>query len=302
MSANYPGSRRRFAYDIGDLDSDQVDSSEAREVLADRAPDGVRRRSYDKAFEPAVAEGLLTVQAAWSRGSREAYAVGLQRRYELSSALALDVADNRKSLIDALEILDRQEMGVLPELTGTRRRFRRQLLPVAVVIAGLLLVLGRYGGQMWERQGRIARDLEQLSFAAVSRPPAASVRQDQIGAPGPGLKVQRDELGRVTQVSAGKPTAVLEGICRLASSAGSCEWMQVRHTEPRYPGRRIGRFATAHDDGERWVVRIRLNRSSGHWFVGTGLRPIEPVPDDERAVTGLDRSLTHPSALSASLR
>ena len=52
MSPKYPGSRGRFVYDIGDLDADQVDPSEAREVLADRAPDGVRRRSYDKAFGP----------------------------------------------------------------------------------------------------------------------------------------------------------------------------------------------------------------------------------------------------------
>jgi hypothetical protein len=265
MSPQPPRGSRRFAYDIGDLDSD---GSEARVVLADRAPDGVRRRSYDKAFEPAVAEGLLTVQAAWARGSREAYAVGLQRRYELSSSLALDVADNRRSLIDALEILDRQGTGMLPELTGTRRRFRWELLPVAVVIAGLLFFVGRYGGQMWERQGRIARELEQLSFAAVSRPPAASLRQEQIGTPALGLKVQRDEFGRVTQVTAGKPTAVLEEICKLASLSESCQWMQVRHTG----------------------------------FVGTGLRPIEPLPDDTRAVPPLDRLPVQPSTLSASVR
>ena len=302
MSSRSPSDSEHFAYDIGDLDPDELDASSERKVLADRAPDGVRRRSYDKAFEPAVAEGFLTVQAAWSRGSREAYAVGLQRRYELSNALALEVADNRVSLIEALEILDGQAMGALSELTDTRRRFRWELLPIAVAIAGILLLLGRYGEQLWEDQSRIARDMEQLSFAAAPKPPAASVRQRQDGTPAAGLTVRRDEFGRVTRVSAGRPVAVLEEICRLASSSGSCERMEVRHTEPHYPGRRIGRFATAHGDGEMWVVRIRLNRSSGRWFVGTGLRPLEPVPDGERGLPGLDPAPGHPSVLSASMR
>jgi len=288
MSPETPSDSKRFVYDSRDLDSDELDPPSERKILAERTPDGVRRSSYDKAFEPAVAEGFLTVQAAWARGSREAYAVGLQCRYQLSNALALKVADNRVSLIDALEILDRQAAGALSELTDTRRRFRWQLLPFAVVIAGILLLWGRYGEQLWEDQSRIALDMEQLSFAAVSQPPAAPVRQEQDGAPAAGLKVWRDEFGQVTQVSASRPIAVLEEICRLASSSGSCEWMEVRHTEPRYPGRRIGRFTAAHGDGEVWVVRIRLNRSSGRWFVGTGLRPVEPVPDGERGLLGLD--------------
>ena len=70
MSSEFRKGARRFVYDLGDLDSEALDASEEPERLADRAPDGVRRRSYDSAFEPAVAEGLLTVQDAWARGSR----------------------------------------------------------------------------------------------------------------------------------------------------------------------------------------------------------------------------------------
>ena len=282
MSSEYPTSVRRVAYDIGALDSDSVDTSEEREVLADRAPDGVRRRSYDTAFEPAVAEGLLTVQDAWARGSREAYSVGLQHRYELTSALALDVADNRLSLHEALEILDRQTSGILFELPDTDRRLRWSLLPVAVVIVGSLLFLGRYGGQLWEHQVRVARELEQRSLASASRPPAASAHKHSIAGSAVGLKVLRDVHGRITQVSAGRPVAVLEEICRLASASGFCEWKELRQPQPRHAGHRNGRFAAARDSGEIWVVRIRLNRSSGRWIAGTGLRPLEPVPDDMR--------------------
>jgi hypothetical protein len=302
MSSEFPTSVRRDAYDIGALDADSVDASEEREVLADRAPDGVRRRSYDTAFEPAVAEGLLTVQDAWARGSREAYSVGLQRRYELTSALALDVADNRLSLHEALETLDRQASGTLFELMDTNRRERWFWLPVAVVIAGSLLFLGRYGDQMWEHQVRIARELEQRSLTPASRPAAASARKQPIAASTVGLKVLRDAYGRVTRVSAGKPVAVLEEICRLASESGSCAWKELRQLQPRHAGHRNGRFAAAREGGEIWVVRIHLNRSSGRWIAGTGLRPLEPVPDGMRERPILVPAPAHAPVLSAARR
>ena len=299
MSAQFSGSGDRTVYDIGDLEADGVIPEEELDVLAYRAPDGVRRQTYDKAFEPAVAEGLLTVQAAWARGSREAYGILLQRRYELSSNLALDVADNRISLLEALEILDRQKTGMLPDLGGSPRRLHWSMIPVAIVVVGLVILLGRYGEQLWESQGRIARELEQLSFAAAAPPPVSLAPQAQSATVAAGLKVQRDEVGRVTRVSAGKPSAVLEKICTLGSSSESCEWMEVHHTVPRYPGYRIGRFATSPDD--RWVVRIRLDRSAGRWFVGTGLRPIEPIPDNgEYPVPGLYPGGMPGSTLAAS--
>ena len=278
------------------------DTSKAREVLADRAPDGVRRSSYDTAFEPSVAEGLLTVQDAWARGSREAYSIGLQRRYKLTSALAIDVADNRLSLHEALEILDRQASGNLLELTDPNRRERRFWLPVAVVIAGSLLFLGRYGDRLWEHQVRVARELEQRVLISASRPPAASAHKRPIAESTLGLKVLRDAHGRVTQVSGGRPVAVLEEICRLASASGFCEWKELHQLQPRHAGHRVGRFAPTRDGGEIWVVRIRLNRSSGRWIAGTGLRPLEPVPDSmfERPVPV--PAPAHASVLSAARR
>jgi len=287
MSRLFRSGRAGFAHDIGDLDADELAAAVEPNALADRAPDGVRRRSYDKAFEPAVARGLLTVQAAWARGSREAYAVGLQHRYQLTSALALEVADNSMTLLEALETLDRQNKGALSELTGTRTRFSWRLLPVALVMACALFVLARYGEGLWESHSRIGRELERLSFAAISKARPTSLRREPIGSPVVGPQVQRDELGRVTRVEGGRPIAVLEEICRLASASGSCPWMEVRHTEPRYPGLRIGRFAAGPGDGEIWAVMIRRNRSSGRWSVGTGLRPVQPFPEVDPRLPGL---------------
>ena len=299
MNPESPTADRHPAYDIGAPDSDPGDTSKKHKVLADRAPDGVRRRTYDTAFEPAVAEGLLTVQDAWARGSREAYSIGLQRRYGLTSVLALDVADNRVSLHEALEILDRQASGTLFELTDTNPRTRWFWLPVAVMIAGSLLFLGRYGDQLWEHQVRVARELEQRSLTPASRPPAASARKRPIAVSAVGLKVLRDADGRVTMVSAGRPVAVLEEICRLASESGSCDWKELRQLQPRHAGHRVGRFAPVQDDGEIWVVRIHLNRSSGRWIAGTGLRPLEPVPDGMRERQILVPAPAHAPVLSA---
>jgi hypothetical protein len=282
MSSEFRKGARRFVYDLGDLDSEALDASEEPERLADRAPDGVRRRSYDSAFEPAVAEGLLTVQDAWARGSREAYSIGLQRRYELTPSLALEVADNRLSLHEALEILDRQLSGNLFEFTETDRRALWFWLLAAVVITGAVLFSARYGGQLWEHQVRVARELETRSLSSVSRPVAASAHKQPIVDSPAGLEVRRDADGRVTQVAAGRPGAVLEEICRLASASGSCQWKELQRLQPRHAGHRVGRFAPTRDGDEVWAVRIRRSRSSGRWIAGTGLRPLEPVPDDMR--------------------
>jgi hypothetical protein len=271
--------RRNPTHDLGDLDVDPIDAAVAPDVLPARAPDGMRRRSYDPAFEPAVAQGLLTVQAAWARGGREAYVVGLQHRYELTPTLAYEVADNSLTLLEALDILDRQNDGALPELTGTRSLQYRRLVPLVLVFVGALLFLGQFGERLWNEQGRVARGLEQLSFAVSSRLETSTVGRVLPEARAIRSKVERDEQGRITLVSGRKPSAVVEEICRLASSTGSCAWMEVRPMKPGHPGLRLGRFAAAPDDSERWSVLIRRNRSSGRWFAGTGLKPLQPFPE-----------------------
>jgi len=290
MSTEAPVGSQAFAHDVGDLDAEELEGIEP-EALADRAPDGVRRRTYDKAFEPAVARGLLTVQAAWARGSRDAYAIGLQRRYQLTESLAYEVADNSLTLLEALEILDGHGGGALSELTGTRGGSSWRMVPVALVIAGVLFLVGRSYEQLWEEHGRAAREMEKLAFARMSKPRPDSVRPEPIetrtSSSAPGPLVQRDELGRVTQVSAARPIAVLEEICRLASPSGVCRSLELGHTAPRYPGVWIGRFASG-QDGETWAVLIRQNRSSGRWIVGTGLQPIQPIPADDPRLPGLD--------------
>jgi hypothetical protein len=167
------------------------------------------------------------------------------------------------------------------------------------VVAIALFLATRYGVRSWDNQVRVARDLEKLSFATAARRPAASAVRQAIEPVASRLTVQRDEFGRVTRVSAGRPRAVLEELCRLASPSGSCAATELRHTEPSYPGHRIGRFTASEGGALGWVVRIRLDRASRRWFTGTGLRPIEPIPDDGKSpIPGISPGWRAPSMLS----
>jgi len=79
----------------------------------------VQRPHYDRNFEPAIREGLLSVQEAVRRGNRQAYAEQLGRRYYLSTELAFEVTDNRTRLFDVL-----QKTGQIPGHPAPRRERR----------------------------------------------------------------------------------------------------------------------------------------------------------------------------------
>jgi hypothetical protein len=300
MSGKFTGPGEYCSFDIGEADLEALDDSAQRNVLADRSPDGVRRRSYDRAFELAVAEGYLTVQEAWARGSRDAYIARLQRRYELTLDLAQKVADNHLSLMEALELLDCRASGNLPSWMEEPGWLRWQMLPIALLVAGGLFFLGRHSERMWENQIRVGRELERLSLSAAAASPAIFLPRGPVGSATTAPTVQREENGLVTRVSARRPSAVVEEVCRLASTDDSCAWMEVRHIQPRHhPGHRIGRFAG--EAGGIWIVRIRRDRASGDWYAGTGLRPLAPIPEGGGEGPKFDPAPAHASILSRPL-
>lgn len=232
--------------------------------------------TYDRHFETAVADGFLTVREARERGNRRAYADDLEQRYSLPPVVALQVADNRVRLREALEKLDRLTAPPI-RIPKPPRPFPWDRIVGAVAIACVVLALGHHVQRLWSDQVAVGRELELASFAAIDRL-AAQPAQTLSANPGSGVAVQRDELGRITRVSAGKPASVLETLCRIASGSTSCVWMELEKVEPRQAGRRVGRFVDA-IDGITWAVVIRRDLSSGRWLSGTGLRPIVPVPE-----------------------
>jgi hypothetical protein len=260
---------------------DDVDAAPSEDAHA--TPEPQRRQRYDRGFERAVAEGHLTVEQAVARGSRRAYVAALQRRNGLPLSLALQVADNRLRLYEALGRSDREL--ALAHLTQRAREFgRRRLLALVLVFVSAVYVVGHYGKERWERQTEVGREMERAWLTATAMPAAkrnVPHSRSAVTEPTSTVKTERNPAGYVTRVSAGSPSAVIDALCRAFSLSGSCRRSEVRDTEPRYPGRRIGSFVA--EENGIYMVHIRRDRSSGRWLVGTGLQPVTPFPDTGRS-------------------
>lgn len=245
-------------------------------VEAPTHPD-VQRAHYDRNFEPAILEGLLSVQEAVRRGNRNAYAESLSRRYYLSADLALEVADNRTRLVDIL-----RTTGQIPGHPVPRsERHGPARLQLVTMLIGIFTLTGLFSVHQWHHQGEIARRVERISLEAQTPAP----REHASAAPVVAfeksrMSIERDAQGRITQVSAGRPADVLAAFC-TATRDVTCVTKEIRPSEPRFPGRRLGYLTVAHTAEESRVVPIRRDQRSGRWFAGTGLGPI--VSDDEDA-------------------
>ena len=61
---------------------------------------------------------------------------------------------------------------------------------------------------------------------------------------------------------------------------------EIRPSEPRFPGRRLGYLTVAHTSEDSRILPIRRDRRSGRWFAGNGLGPIVPTGEDESSGKG----------------
>jgi hypothetical protein len=231
----------------------------------------------DRDFGHAVSAGNLALDRALRHGDREAFALALQRRYAISFPLALNVADNRTGLREALRAVERnRKVGERPRSGG-----RLRLLAIVLLMGTAAFIVGHQVKRIWDRQ------LAPPTVADVTAPsttpvePAASSTDAGTGrAPLP-ASVDRDEHHQATRLVAGHPSQVLEAACRLASAADSCPWMDLVPTDPPRAGHRIGRFTDVQAGGEIRTIYIRRHPRSGQWFAGTGLRPLLSASSEE---------------------
>ncbi len=240
-----------------------------------------RRRPYDREFEPAIREGFLTVAQAAQRNNRQAYASALCRRYGLTNELALEVADNRIRLYEALR------RRVTPAHVSRAPRFRlsrRAAVWIGVVAAVTVLGLAGQMAYMWNRQVETARELERRSME----------QQSQGGAdafPSPGVetsraKIERDAQGRITRVTATRSDQVMETICSEAVPLGYCVTLDIVQVMREYPDARVARFTDATDPDKAWIVHLRRDRRAGLWSAGDGHSPLVAVIDPATARFG----------------
>ncbi len=234
-----------------------------------------KRAGYDREFEPALREGLLTVREAIRRGNRRAYAEHLVLRFRLSEDLALRVTDNRVRLTDVLRATGR--IPGHPQPRGGIDAPRR--LQAFTLVLGLFALSALFGLHEWQRQREMGRRLEvlQMSTSPQAVPPTDST--DAVVPRDSRTSIERDELGRITKVSAGHPADVLAALCE-ATPLGACDMMEIQPTEPPFAGRRVGHFAVGYVIEQSEALTIRRDRETGRWVAGTGLRPIVTVAEE----------------------
>ncbi len=236
-----------------------------------------KQASYDRGFEHAIAEGWLSVQEAIRRGNRQTYATHLSGRFGLSEKLALRVTDNRIGLTDALRATGRIPGHPEPG-RGIDAPGRLQALTLAL---GLFTLAGLFGLHEWQRQREMGRQMESLQMAGKSETATpAEIPAQVVASRESRVSIERDELGRITRVSAGHPADVLDALC-AETPFGACWATELQPTEPPSPGRRLGRVTIVHSVGDSAVLPIRRDRRSGRWIAGTGLGPIIPAREAE---------------------
>lgn len=161
------------------------------------------KASFHRSFSDAVEAGHLTRQQAAMRGKREVFAEKLVERHQITMEQALEVADNKIPLLEAVRQGGRFE---LVEFEPVRRRF-----PFLKVFSAIAVMLAMSGA---------------AAVVIITQYPDVNVEpvRKQQGAPKPARVVASleeaatdvvfDDRGRVTEVAGGNPKAVLDAFCR----------------------------------------------------------------------------------------
>jgi hypothetical protein len=236
---------------------------EARRRAAEAASPAQAGPKFDAAFRPAVDAGLLTADEAYRRGTREAYAKRLMERHRLPLDLAHAVTDNRLSLLEALH-------GRAPQAPVSIRierpeRVSGRILLYAAILVAILLTAGL---RWWARE-------EQSATAGRAR-----VR---LGT----AEVFTDDAGRIVRVVGASPEDVLATYCRQARAGARLEPTGVVPTSVA-AAVRIG-VLQAQGADQVQAIPIRVDTSTGRWYAGDGLRPLEPRTAPEGALEAVAR-------------
>jgi hypothetical protein len=219
----------------------------------------VKTVEYDPGFRRAVALGFLSVRQAIERGSREHYVSRIVQRHGLSVRHALLVAYNRVSLGRAVRLQRQEPEPVLVSAveTGGAHWLLRGVLAVALL--GMLC-----GALAWHEASRTSRD---PNAAASPKPSSApSGLRWEPPATSADRSVQKDSQGRVTEVIASTPNAVLEAYCQSLRGGGA---KPIRLVPSSGPWRGIYSL-----EGRVRAIIIVNHPQRQCWRAGDGLGPV----------------------------
>jgi len=231
----------------------------------------------DPGFREAISEGRMTLQEALKRGDREAFASNLVRRHGLRWSVALEVADNRVGLRDALREEREARQEQVQVLAQTRRKGGVSLLQAAILLA---IVVPIVSVLTWRAQ--TSPRTERPAVVVVD--PEMETPEQPVPLPNPvspplmaATAVRTDDVGRLLEIVGPDPKTVLVRYCEAHPSASRLEPLEVIDAVPVARDRRLGLFRDYDSFDSTYAIPIRLDFRTDRWVVGGGDDPIEPI-------------------------
>jgi len=207
------------------------------------------KASFDRSFADAVEAGHLSPQQAAMRGKREVFAEKLVQRHQITTEQALDVADNKIPLLEAVR---RNERVETIEFEPPRRRFPylKLLLAVgttlALAAAAIVVIIAQYPDVDVE-------PIRKQKVASKSSQVIASLQEVVTD-------VVYDDNGLATEITGGNPEAVLYAYCRSAKPF-KAEPVSLQAAGKDWNGLYRSR-------GVLYSIRIRWDASRLLWVTG----------------------------------
>lgn len=238
---------------------------------------------YDPGFADAVIEGFLTPRQARERGNRQMLVERLMLRHDLSQTLAPLVADNKMSIAIALERRREERRPVtLPEPSSAPRHQTLATYGVLAFVGAAVLLFA------WSTTTDVTGDVRTQAPVVAADDPSDSVvvdpgrggasAEESAASRASAVRVQRDELGRVTEVSAPDPISVLRAYCASDADADRLQSLEIAATLPPFSSARLGVFRDRDELTTSWAIRIRRDRDSHRWVAGDGSGPLRRTP------------------------
>jgi hypothetical protein len=219
---------------------------------------------YDRAFQPAIDEGLLTPRQAAERGKRDACAAIFASRHKLPSEVAYAVADNRVSLLAALR--ERAAKADAPQPPVVRRRRAGRVTALVAVLAALAFV------------AFLARRPAETPVAPIAELP-----------PLRDTEVRMDEQGRIIQVRGPAPGDVLRAYCNAASGTRRLEALETVATELKDGPAHLGLLRDPEQPSMTYAIVIREETETRRWSAGGGPEPLVARPAPRGAQQAVQR-------------
>ena len=245
-----------------------------------------RKAKFDRGFEQAVADGCLTPQQAFERGSREALATRVAQRHGLQKRLAYDVADNRTPLRVALRgqgnAIEPPVVPVIEPSLPTNVWLKRGLAGAAIALAGF----GVWAWMATHGTGEPADDDLRSAGPVWAEPAAGGAIATREKALRASTHVDYDGEGRVIRVEGPDPRSVAIAFCESGGGQRAFEVLEVVSAVPPESTARLGVLR----DIEKLsfhTITILKDHESGRWIVGNGQGPVRPGVVPEAALNAV---------------